>query len=159
MQQTDVWRIIDQIEKHCVEDERGCLIWTRSKRGNGYAQLTLAGRRQVYGHRAAYMAYVGEIPAGKLVLHKCDVPACCNPDHLFVGTPKDNTRDCVSKGRLRPRNGGLAGRKIPANEFKAILDAYASGETQKDIAAKYGVTQPCISQILLRKRRVDYPAN
>jgi hypothetical protein len=50
-------------------------------------------------HRYAYTIFLGPIPDGKCVLHKCDNPSCVNPDHLFTGTAKDNTHDCYAKGR------------------------------------------------------------
>jgi hypothetical protein len=56
--------------------------------------------RKIEGvHRIMYMARYGSIPKGKFVLHRCDVRSCANPDHLFIGTPYDNTRDMVNKGR------------------------------------------------------------
>lgn len=61
--------------------------------------------RQVYAHRFAYENFVGTIPAGMGVYHRCDNPRCVKPDHLWIGYPKDNTADAIAKGRLtgRPR--------------------------------------------------------
>jgi hypothetical protein len=84
-----------------VQKTSTCWLWTGRKVGAlGYGQLRY-GRRTVcvYAHRYAYERFVGSIPKGLKVLHRCDVPACVNPDHLFVGTSKDNTQDMIAKGR------------------------------------------------------------
>ena len=52
-----------------------------------------------FAHRAAYRIFVGAIPKGKCVLHKCDTPACVNPQHLKLGTQKENLHECLAKGR------------------------------------------------------------
>lgn len=76
----------------------GCLEWNHSMFHNGYGHVIL-NRRHWRAHRLAYFLTRGEIPEGLLVLHECDNRACCNPDHLFLGTHQDNTDDMVAKGR------------------------------------------------------------
>jgi HNH endonuclease len=78
-----------------VDPETGCHNWTGTVGRAGY------GRVQVSAHRLAYELAHGPIPDGLLVLHKCDNPVCCNPDHLFLGTSADNMADKVRKGRHR----------------------------------------------------------
>jgi hypothetical protein len=81
------------------EDESGCWIWQGRPRGsNGYGCLKVDGL-WVGAHRFSYQTHVGPIPDGLLVLHRCDVPMCVNPAHLFIGTNQDNSDDKVSKGR------------------------------------------------------------
>jgi len=80
-----------------------CWIWRGYKNRHGYGQMTLRGGRNEYSHRLSYNLFVGAIPKGKCVLHKCDNPPCINPDHLFLGTRKDNVTDMDKKGR---RNSG-----------------------------------------------------
>ena len=69
----------------------GCWIWTRSKT-HGYGQLVYGGKRRK-AHRFAWELANGPIPPDKWILHKCHNRYCCNPDHLYAGTPKDNVRD------------------------------------------------------------------
>jgi hypothetical protein len=145
---SDTAQIISILGEHCNKDaETGCWVWQRSYRGNGYAQLTLSGRRQVAGHRAAWSAYRGAIPQGMYVCHRCDNPACCNPDHLFLGTAKENTRDCMSKGRLRPGKAGGA-RKLSGEQIAMIPALRAIGMLQREIGAALGVSQVRVSQVL-----------
>jgi hypothetical protein len=65
-----------------------------------YGHMSYKGK-STYTHRIVYEAYHGKIPDGMHVLHRCDNTKCCNPDHLFLGTPKDNHDDAVAKGRKK----------------------------------------------------------
>jgi len=89
----------DRILKRTTLTAAGCMEW------NGYCErygvLAVDGKT-VKAHRFAWETFYGPIPAGMMVLHKCDNPPCCNPDHLFLGTQKDNMRDAKAKGRLKP---------------------------------------------------------
>jgi hypothetical protein len=77
-----------------------CWIWTGSKGGTNRAYGNIERRGERYStHRLSYMLFIGEIPEGMCICHKCDVPACVNPDHLFCGTQADNLRDRDEKGR------------------------------------------------------------
>ena len=80
----------------------GCLEWAKGKHGYGYGLLCAFG--EVLAHRVSFILYKGPIPEGAFICHKCDNPCCVNPDHLFLGTPKDNTMDMHSKGRDRNQN-------------------------------------------------------
>ncbi len=104
----------------------------------------------VYAHRFAWMLTNGAIPAGQSVLHSCDVPACVNPAHLFIGTHRDNMRDAAAKGRLsvpRPSR-----RALTDDERDAVRRHYATGGvTMKALAAEYGVTPSHIWQIVHKK--------
>jgi hypothetical protein len=84
-----------------AKSEAGCWEWRSAKFPSGYGAFHVAGK-QMKAHRVAWWLVNEELPAdGMCVLHRCDNPACCNPDHLFLGTPTDNMRDCSLKGRHR----------------------------------------------------------
>lgn len=85
----------------------GCWLWTASTNSKGYGTIAVAKNKTEMAHRVAYQLFVGEIPQGKTVLHRCDTPCCVNPDHLFLGTRADNSLDMNVKGRGRPSSLGL----------------------------------------------------
>lgn len=84
--------------KWIAEPNTGCFLWTSSLRSSGYGELWVKRGGQA-AHRLAYEHHVGPIPPGLCVLHRCDTPACVNPEHLFVGTNQDNVDDKMRKGR------------------------------------------------------------
>jgi hypothetical protein len=89
------------------EPNSGCWLWEGSQNGNGYGHIGLGGTGGGNGlvHRLMWELHNGTVPDGLWVLHRCDVRACCNPDHLFLGTPLDNMQDMHAKGRGRIETG------------------------------------------------------
>lgn len=137
------------------KSDTGCWLWQASLFAKGYGQVFL--RREPdgrpvngYAHRVAYVLAKGPIPAGLVVMHKCDTPACVNPDHLTLGTQAENLRDATEKGRY-PRTGpNLWQRKLSDGDVIAIRMSFAKS---KDLARAYGVQPSLISAIRNGKRR------
>jgi hypothetical protein len=91
--------IKDKIERYSTPvPECGCWLWTGSVDKSGYGTTKLDGKWRTM-HRLSWEYHNGQIPKGLQVLHKCDVPSCINPEHLFLGTQKDNVHDGIRKGR------------------------------------------------------------
>lgn len=91
--------IRDRLLHYREINESGCWIWTGYVDRTGYGKMVV-NRKPKLTHRLAYKEFIGPIPERLLVCHSCDVKACFNPNHLFVGTAADNMRDCVQKGRI-----------------------------------------------------------
>jgi len=82
-----------------VDKTAGCWVWTATTNKKGYGRFW-NGERLVGAHRWAYERYVGPVPEGHMVLHRCDNPPCVRPDHLFLGGAIANAGDMMLKGRL-----------------------------------------------------------
>lgn len=118
---------------------------------SGYGRIRIAGRAWLT-HRLAYNIAFGEIPSGLLVCHRCDNPVCCNPDHLFLGTPKDNMDDMDRKGRRKIAP--LKGEQAPRSRLtdSDVLAIRASADRNRDLAKMYAVGEDHISRIRSRQR-------
>ena len=130
----------------------GCWIWEAATDKDGYGYFN-DGTRNVRPHRYAWEITNGKIPKGLYVLHKCDNPPCCNPDHLFLGTAKDNIDDCLAKGRF-PMGKNHYMNKLTDQQVTEIRDSYPS-KTQTQLAKDYQVSQGLISLIIRNERRKD----
>lgn len=130
-----------------VEKSAGCWTWRGVVDREGYGVMRLKGRSRAKAHRFSYELAHGPIPAGAMVRHFCDNPSCVNPEHLLIGSAKDNKRDCMERGRhLRGERHHKA--KLTADDVRAIR---LSGERGAQIAARYGVTKENVYAIQKRK--------
>lgn len=129
-------------EKYTPEPYSGCWLWTGATTTGGYGKIK-TGNFRMDAHRAAYILFRGEIPNDLFVLHRCDTPACVNPDHLFLGTALDNIRDSAIK-----RRSAVCDRHGMAKlTWDAIEEIRKSNESQRAIGRRYGVSQGQVSLI------------
>lgn len=131
-----------KFQRH-VRRSPGCWLWEGARAPNGYG-VGSYDKRIVSAHRISWMLHRGEIPDGLCVLHKCDVRNCVNPDHLFLGTCKDNTRDSMSKNR------NVKGERQHASKLRTqhIREIFRLRHVDKwklkQIADRFAVTEQAI---------------
>lgn len=163
-----------------VEKSDQCWRWLACTDQYGYGITSIRGKSQK-AHRVSYRIFKGDIPPGLLVMHSCDNPSCVNPDHLSVGTYKDNTADAVKKGRmasgdkngsrihrdrmprgdasfarrhpeLMPRGESNGRSRLSENSVIEIRKLYATGMySNRLLASKYNVVHQLISRIIRRE--------
>lgn len=132
------------------EPNSGCWIWSGLTNSRGYGRIVVSGHDQ-RAHRVSYELYCGPIPDGKLVCHRCDVPSCVNPAHLFLGGAADNHHDMRSKGRgaVGARHGRA--KLSEANVAAIMVLLELGGLSRAEIGRRYGVSSGRISDIALGK--------
>lgn len=133
-----------------VKQLDGCWVFTEAPRSGGYGAVVIhrgdSGMYRWPAHRLTYEHFNGPIPKGMLVCHKCDNRLCCNPDHLFIGTAKDNLSDMARKGRSL--HGERANNvKLTHDDIVQIYRMRDQRMTYREIGEKFGVTYGCIHMI------------
>lgn len=133
-----------------VKKTDGCWIWQPTRCNSAfYGRFFLHGSYKQASRISYFLAY-GEIEKGMMICHKCDNPSCVNPDHLFAATQKENVADCKAKGRRAHRPGDrhpLA--KFTNSQVASMITEYLTGnKTQKQVGAKYGVSNKYISSLV-----------
>lgn len=129
-----------------VDRSSGCWEWKASFSGK-YGQFGI-GRSAWYAHRVAWTIANGPIPDRRYICHSCDNPSCVRPEHLFIGTPTDNVRDCIAKGRdargekkaVRGERNGMSRPEVKekhraicaSEEYRAKLSAAQKGKPKSD---------------------------
>jgi hypothetical protein len=147
-------RIVSFWNRICVDRSTECWEWKGGyDRNSEYGVLTWAGK-SLRAHRVAWALHwnSGEMPhRDSFVCHRCDNPACCNPDHLFLGTAADNVRDMVSKGRNR--HGEMHDMaKLTDAEVRAIRVLGPSMD-HAEIARRFNITERYVKAICLGTAR------
>ena len=133
-----------------INKTSSCWLWLACKHNFGYGCFKF-NKKQITAHRFSWMLYKGEIPKGLYILHKCDIPECCNPKHLFLGTQKDNLIDCSKKNRtaIGEKNGNS---RLKTKKIINIRLEYSKGNiTHRKLGKQFNVDKSVISDILNRK--------
>ena len=121
------------------EPNSGCWLWTGALFNTGYGKVF---RKLVFllAHRVAWELRHGPIPSDLNVCHRCDVPRCVNPQHLFLGTDRDNQQDSIGKGRRSRTDGDHNGRaKLTRQDISKIRERFHSGTRVSALAREFGV--------------------
>lgn len=127
-----------------VEKSDGCWNWTAQRRPGGYGTIVVSNRHEM-AHRVSWTLNVGSIPQGLKVLHRCDNPACVNPEHLFLGTSSDNIEDMISKQR-NPRGEQHGHAKLTWPQVRLIREL-RSHYGKRRLAKIFGVSPSTIQFI------------
>ena len=151
-----------------------CWIWTGAKLKSGYGQLKISKKRTI-AHRVSWELVNGPIPEGLICCHKCDNPSCVNPNHLFIGTNKDNCDDRIKKGRsntalgdkcgsrtkieLRPRGETHSRAKLSNKEVALIRKMKKQGHGQKFLSERFKVSTVHIWKICNNLSRIEFSSN
>lgn len=140
----------DLEERYVPVTETGCWLWTGCLHPTGYGVLKI-NSKQVKVHRLVHELTTGQNCGDKFVCHKCDTPMCINPDHLYLGTHADNTRDMVVRKRYNTTAANLASTKLTPQQTAEIT---ADRRRQRAIAKEYGISQSRVSKIKSKARGV-----
>lgn len=144
---------VGEIQKAIIERSDnigGCWIWNAGKISTGYGAIYFRGKVRL-AHVVSWIVNKGEISGRTLLCHKCDVRDCVNPDHLFIGTWKDNSLDMVKKGRTC-HGERASSAKLSEDDIKQIRALHdpqnPNGPSQNQIAEMFGVSKTTVSMIV-----------
>ena len=147
-----------KVDKRSVDE---CWNWKAGLDGNGYGRFKIASYWTTRANRVALASSTMQEPKGKLALHHCDNPACCNPAHLYWGTHADNAKDKVTRGRAYSgdqsgANNGAA--KLNEEQVALVVQRLKDGWNNKQIAADLPITHSMVSKIRLGEFWAEHTA-
>lgn len=147
-------KLMQQAFEFFVTKTETCWLWNGSHANRGYGSFRFRGQTFI-AHRASYMLYKGDLPSFQrgnphdlLVLHSCDVRACVNPDHLWLGTHLDNERDKLAKGRHK-------GEKLNPDKVREIKKLLLEGVMGTIICRDYNISRNTLHSIKIGKTWKD----
>lgn len=134
--------IIERFKKNYrLNKKTECWTWKGSTFTAGYGRI-MFNYVNYRAHTLSYLLFKGNIKKGLLVCHKCDTPKCVNPNHLFLGTPKENIQDCIQKGRF------TSGRKLTHEQ---VMKIRKSDKKPTDIAKEFKTSRDTVYRIINNK--------
>jgi hypothetical protein len=146
--------------RYTVDSDTGCWNWNHYKKPSGYGTYW-NGKKTVNAHKHYYEQANGPVPAGLQLCHKCNNPSCVNPDHMYVGTAKENASDKVKSNRCyRPIGSKNGMSKLTEHDVEIIREMYRrhpSGKKQRTglstfLSSWFGITSSTVSMIKYKKR-------
>lgn len=127
-----------------------CWPWTLLVNDHGYGRIG----KENSAHRVMWRVVNGPIPPSVIIRHSCDNPPCCNPAHLLSGTPADNTRDMVERGREPHVRWPVNGRaKLSDSDIAQIRARHIAGESSRALAGAFGISRSYLSRLTRGERR------
>lgn len=147
------------LKEKIIIDENDCWIWQGQVDRKGYGRRTFTEnkkKRKLLAHRISYKIFVGEIPDGLFILHQCDVPRCINPQHLHLGTQKDNLNEMRERDRANDISKGKKGdrhnlAKLSETDVKEIRRLREKGYTGVKLSEMFNVTNGLIYMIINKR--------
>lgn len=157
LQGVNLWKAVDFLRLHTERQDNGCILFTGGSKLRGYGNINwkceYTGKTlSIRAHRLSYFLANREMPfSSEFVCHSCHTPLCVNPEHLWLGTPKENAQDMVKAGRsLDQRGSRNHNSKLTPEQRDEILAFRKQGRTYKSIANDYGVHLSTIEKVCRR---------
>lgn len=144
---TDPLHFVNIYHNKIIKYPEGCWSWSGNKDQDGYGLLSFSGKT-LKAHRVSWQIHKGKIPPNIFVLHSCDNPICSNPDHLFLGTARDNLIDMIKKGRRVAAKGEKHSRaKLKNENVMEIRSLLKQGYSFGKLGKKFNVDRTAIRNI------------
>lgn len=140
---TPIERFFEKVEK-----TSSCWLWKAHKNQKGYGMFHY--KKDMSAHKFSYLLHKGDVPKTMFVCHKCDTPSCVNPEHLWLGTNKENVQDSKDKGRnIRPTARGSLNHnsKLDETSVREIKNLLKEGMNKKEISRRFKISYPTILNI------------
>ena len=150
--------IADRLHAGLRAEASGCIVWTKATSHFGYGRIGRGSRGAGWAatHRVSWELANGPIPDGMFVLHRCDNPPCCNPEHLFLGSLSDNTQDMLRKGRARghwAQGASHPSARLSDDQVADLRRLASSVQNYAELGRMFGITKQHARSLALGHKR------